>query len=162
MVMANDINQSIIEYLLQCPILANSPLFFNFANAEDENKQLVTMGNDRTLSKPYIDGSVLKQYTFTIIDYRSVIYQALVKQPGYSNENIEDMLDVQGIIDWIDEQGDIRNFPNFGDGYIIDGVKALTNNPNINGVDTSVQPALAKYSISIQIDYLDITKKLWN
>lgn len=157
-----DKNQVIIDYLIQCPQIKNNPLFFNFATIKDNNKQLVTVANDRAVSKPYIDGSVLRQYTFTIIDYKSVIYQAIVKQPGYSNENVEDMLDVQSIIDWITEQNELRNYPDFGEGYFIEDIKALTDTPNLNGVDTSVQPAMAKYSISIQIDYLDLTKKLWN
>ena len=156
-----DKNQQIIEYLSSCPVIAKNPLFFNFAQAEDNNKQLVTVATDKKIERPYIDGSVLKRYTFTLIDYRSVIYQAVVKQPGYPNENIEEFLDVQSIIDWITDQNDAMNFPNFGEDCVIDEIRALTDMPNLNGVDSKQSPSLAKYSVSIQVTYLDTSKRIW-
>lgn len=157
-----DKNKAIIEYLFQCPTLANSPLFFNFAEAEDNNKQILTTANDKAIQKPFIDGTVLKKFTFTIIDYRSVIYQALVNVPGFSNENVEELIDVQSLIDWIDEQNDALNFPNFGESCVVEEIQALTDTPNLNGVDTSTSPSLAKYSVSIQVQYLDKAKAIWN
>lgn len=160
----NDQNDS-RPYNPGCDAIKNNPLFFNFLNAKEDNKQFVTMANDKVLNRTFIDGSVLKRFTFVIIDYRSVAYQAIVKQSGYPNENLEEFLDIQGIIDWITEQNDLKpvpNYPKFGDGCIIDSMRTTTENPNLNGVDTSVQPVLAKYSISIQIDYLDTTKVIWN
>lgn len=160
--MKMDKNQAVIDFLMNCPQIKNNPLFFNFAEAKDNNKQFVTLANDKSLNKNYIDGSVLRRYTFTIIDYRSVIYQAVVQIPGYPNENIEEALDVQGIIDWIADQNDNQVYPDFGEYCMIEEMKATTDNPNLNGIDTSVSPALAIYSISIQIDYLDNSKVLWN
>ena len=155
-----DKNQAVIDFLITCPKIRDNPLFFNFLNAKDGNKQLISSGNDKNMNRTFIDGSVSKRYTFTIIDYRSVAYQAIVKQAGYVNENVEEAFDVQGIMDWVNEQNDLRNFPNFGDSCIIDEMRTLTENPNLNGVDTSLTPALAKYSMSIQIDYLDISKAI--
>lgn len=160
--MANiDKNQAVIDFLITCPAIRDNPLYFNFLNAKDGNKQFITSGNDKLMNKTYIDGSVSRRFTFTIIDYRSVAYQAVVKQAGYVNQNVEEILDVQGIIDWVNDQADARNYPNFGDDYEIDDMRPLTDNPNLNGVDTSVTPALAKYSMSIQIDYIDKTKAIW-
>ena len=157
-----DKTQAIIEYLITCPSIASSPLYFNFINAEDDDKQFVTMANEKMLQRPFIDGSVQKRFTFTIIDFRSVAYQELAKLHIDTNENVEEYLDIQGIIDWIDEQNDSRNFPDFGVDCIIDSITTTTDNPNLNGVDTSAKPALAKYSISIQVDYIDTSKQLWN
>ncbi len=156
-----DKNQAIIEYLITCPQIRDNPLFFNFIQAKDDTKQFVTIANDKSVQKPYIDGSVLKQYTFTIIDYKSIAYQAIVKQAGYVNENVEEMLDVQGIIDWINEQENIHNYPDFGEDCEIENMEVLTENPRLNGVDTSLSPALAKYSIAIRINYIDNSKRLW-
>jgi len=158
-----DLNQAVIDYLITCPIFKNNPLFFNAIEAKDENKQIVTTANNKKLQKPYIDGSVLKRFTFTIIDFRSITYQPIVKIPGdaYKNENVQDMLDVQSIIDWIDEQQELCNFPDFGENCIVESIKALSENPNLNGIDTSSTPSLAKYSISIQIDYIDNSKTIW-
>ena len=157
-----DKEKALIEYLLQCEQIQNNPLFFNFLKAQEDNKQFVTVANDKIINRSYVDGSVLKRYTFTIVDYRSVAYQAVVKMEGYPNENLEEFLDVQTIIDWITEQNDLENYPDFGDKCIIEEIRTTTDQPNLNGVDTNASPALAKYSISIQIDYIDITKRLWN
>lgn len=156
-----DKNKSVIDFLLHCPQIKDNPLFFNFAEAQDNNKQFVTAANSKSISKEYIDGSVLKQYTFTIIDYRSVSYQAIVAEAGYSNENVEEHFDIQGIIDWITQQAENRNYPDFGEDCIIEDMAAVTDNPNLNGIDTSVKPALAKYSVSVQIRYLDNSNALW-
>lgn len=157
-----DKNQAIIDFLMTCPVIQNNPLFFNFLNAKDDNKQLVVTGNEKSVDKPYIDGSVEKRYTFTLIDYKSIAYQAVVNSPLLVNENVQEAFEVQAIIDWISEQNELRNFPNFGSDCIIEGMRTLTDNPNLNGVDTSLTPALAKYSMSIQIDYIDTSKVLWN
>lgn len=159
--MTVDKNQAVINFLLTCPAIIANPLFFNFLQARDNDKQIVTQANDTALNKSFIDGSVMKRYAFTLMDYRSVAYQPLPKVEGYTSENVEELLDVQGIIDWVQEQSDARNYPDFGSDCIIDDMRTTSNNPNLNGVDTQVTPALAKYSITIQIDYLDKSKS-WN
>lgn len=157
-----DKNRAIIEYLYECPTIAQNPLFFNFAEANDNNKQLITTANDKRMNKQFVDGSELKRFTFTIIDYRSVIYQALVNIPGYENENVEELFDVQSIINWIEDQNDAMHFPDFGPDCVVERITTLTDNPNLNGVDTKTTPALAKYSMAIQVDYLDTSKVIWN
>ena len=160
--MANvDKNQAVIDFLVTCPQIANNKLFFNFINGKDNDKQIITLSNDRRTNTMYVDGSIKKRFSFTIIDFRSVTYQAVVKTTGYPNENVEEMLYVQGILDWVNEQADARNFPDFGEDCLIDDMTTSTDTPNLNGVDTSINPAIAKYSISIFIDYIDTSKQLW-
>lgn len=160
--MAVDKNQAVIEYLLACPLVKNSPLYFNFVEAQDKDKQFITLANDKIVDRPFIDGSVLKRYTFTIQDFRSVAYNALNALNIGGNENVEDMLDCQGLIDWITEQAADENYPDFGDKCIIESMEALTDNPDMNGVQSAGGLNLAKYSVNIRIEYLDITKKIWN
>ena len=159
--MAVDKNQAIIDFLLQCPTIADNPLFFNFLNAEDTSKQIITQANSKVLNQRFIDGSVMRRYTFTIVDFRSVAYQPVPKAEGYVSENVEELLDVQGIMDWVNEQAKLRNFPDFGEDCIIDYMETVTENPNLNGIDTQVTPALAKYSMSIRIDFLDKSNAFW-
>lgn len=156
-----DKNQAVIDYMLQCPQINENALYFNFGEAKDNNKQIITQGNDKAMNKPYIDGSVLKRYTFTLLDFRSIAALAVPEGFAYTSENVEEILDVQSIIDWIAEQEKLRNYPNFGEDCVIEEIKAITDNPNLNGIDTSVSPALARYSISIQIQYLDTTNQVW-
>ncbi len=160
--MSIDKNQAVIDFLLECPTIANNPLFFNFLNARNDDKQIVTQSNDTALDKRYVDGSIKKRYIFSIIDFRSVAYQPIPKVIGYTSENVEEMFDVQGIVDWVNEQNDLQNYPNFGNDCLIESMSTTASNPSLNGVDVSVTPALAKYSISIQIDYIDSSRAIWN
>ena len=156
-----DKNQAVIEYIIQCPTILNSPLYFNFISAEDDTNQIVTLSNERYASSRYIDGSVMKIYSFTIILYKSAADIAVVKTDGYPNENVSDMSDIQALIDWIRDQNDLHNYPNFGQDCIVDEISTTTENPNFDGIDDQVSPPLAVYSVTIEIQYLDISKKIW-
>lgn len=156
-----DKNQAIIDFLNNCPQVQANPLYFNFSEAKDDNKQIVTTANDKAIQKPFIDGSVLKQFTFTIIDYKSIAYRAVAKITGAVDENVEEMAEVQSIIDWVTEQSDNHIYPDFGENCEIEDMEVLTDNPRLNGTDTTVTPALAKYSLSIQIQYIDYSKVIW-
>ena len=156
-----DKNQAIIDFLLQCPDIANSELYFNFINAEDDNKQIITESNDKFSNRSYIDGSVLKQYTFTLIDFKSITDSALVLIQDYPNENVVDVSDVQALINWINEQNKLQNFPDFGEDCEIQSIETTSENPSFEGVNTEVTPILAMYSISIRIEYIDNSEKLW-
>ncbi len=156
-----DKNQAVIDFLLTCPSIQANPLFFNFLNAKDKSKQIITIATDNTINSQYIDGSVLRRYMFSIVDFCSVSYQAIPKVPGLETENVADMALVQEVLDWINEQNDLQNYPDFGEDFQIEVMRTTTDTPNLNGVDTQVTPPLAKYSMSIQIDYLDKSKMLW-
>ena len=156
-----DKNKAVIDYLLTCDYIKNSPLFYNFGEAKSDNKQFITHADDKRVDTSFIDGSVNKRYTFTIIDYKSVAYKAIPRREGASDENLDNALDVQQVIDWITEQEEDRNYPNFGEDCSIQQIEAVTNQPNMSGVDKALTPALAKYSISIRIDYIDYSKVIW-
>ena len=154
-------HQAVIDYLITCPTILNSPLYFNFINAKNDTNQLFTESNDQYTNTTYIDGSVQKLYTFTIMTFKSITNNAVVKLSGYENENLSDMHDIQALIDWIQEQNDAHNYPNFGEDCIVESIISTTNEPKFEGVDEEVTPPLAVYSTSIQIEYLDISKKIW-
>lgn len=160
--MADSKEQAIINYLLDCPVIKSSPLYFNFINAKDDNKQIVTTSNDKITNSLFVDGSVEKQYTFTLIDFKSVAYNAVPKEVGLTSENVEEFLDVQGIIDWITEQEDLKNYPDFGMDCRVDQIRATSDSPNLNGIDTTTTPSLAKYSVSVEVLYIDFSKSIWN
>ena len=71
------------------------------------------------------------------------------------------MTDIQGLIEWIKEQNELQNFPNFGEDYIIESILPTTDEPTFDGIDEQTEPNLAVYSITIQIEYIDISKRLW-
>ena len=157
-----DKNIAMIKFLLDCPTIQENPLFFNFANEEDGNTHFITETDSR--KHTYIDGSMLKQYTFTIASYSSVTHDAVVQEEGdiLLNQNIENMAKVQDILDWINEQAENQNYPDFGENCRIDDMTTLTTDPDIDGIDTSVNPPIARYSVGVKLTYLDTSKKLWN
>lgn len=158
---AEDKNQAVINFLLQCPQIQNSHLYFNFINAQDDDKQIITTSNDVAANRPYIDGSIQKRYTFTLIDFKSISDNPLVSFGNYSNENVEDLSDVQSLIDWVARQEQLKNYPDFGPDCDIQSMITTTDEPTLEGVNTDVTPMLAMYSISIRIDYIDTSKRIW-
>lgn len=155
-----DKSQSIINFLQTCPVIQNNPLFFNFGTIEDGATQATISSDERTLNKSFIDGSILKRYTFILDNFRSVAYNPVVA--NMSDENVDDFTVVQSLLDWINTQNDISIFPDFGEDCIIEKMETLTDKPKLVGVDTTLNPPMAVYRIAIQIDYIDTTKKIWN
>lgn len=159
--MSIDKNQAVIDYIIQCPKIVNSPLYFNFLNAGDGTTQFLTQSNERYASKRYIDGSILRVYSFMIVCFKSTADIAVVKLEGYPNENITDMSDIQALIDWIQEQEDLHNYPNFGEDCLVEEISTTSENPHFDGIDEQVSPPLAIYSVTIEIKYLDVSKVIW-
>ncbi len=156
-----DKNQVMVEFIQQCPTIQNNPLFFNFAESGDGNNHFITEKD--SVIRSYVDGSQLKQYTFTIASYSYISHAAIINDDdNIVNENIENMAKVQEILDWINEQSNKCNFPDFGQDCIVDNMITLTSDPDMDGIDTSVNPPIARYSIGVKVEYLDNSKKLWN
>lgn len=155
-----DKNNAVIEFLKTCPAIQSNPLFFNFAENEEGTNHFITETDKK--KKTYIDGSVLKQYTFTIASYVPVAYSAIVGDSNFNDQNMENMAIVQEILDWIEKQADNANYPDFGSECTIEDMRTLTGDPDLDGIDKSVNPPIARYSIGVQIDYIDNTKKIWS
>lgn len=162
--MATDKNTAILNFLMGYPDMQTSPLFVNFMNAKDNDVQFLTDSNDVALNRKFIDGSIMKQYTFAIIITKSITDMALAKDTtdGLLSENIDDLADIQAFMDWVNEQGDKQNYPNFGDDCVIEEMHTIAENPSIDGINTEVSPALALYSMEIRIDYIDYSKVIWS
>jgi len=156
-----DKNTAIINFLVTYPDIQTSPLFVNFINAKDNNVQFMPSSNDKALNKPFIDGSVLKRYTFSLVITKSMTDTALPKDV-LANENLEDLAEIQHLMDWINEQGDNHNYPDFGEDCVIEEMHTTAENPSLDGINTEVTPALALYSMEIRIDYIDYTKVIWS
>lgn len=158
-----DKNVAMVQFLMQCPTIQSNPLFFNFAEEEAGNNHFITEKDIR--KRTYIDGSVLKQYTFTIACYCAVSHNAVLSDGDTGtvlDENIDNMAKVQAVLDWLDEQSDYRNYPDFGEKCEIEEMSTLTTDPDIDGIDTSVNPPIARYSVGVKLMYRDYSKQLWN
>lgn len=151
-------HQVMLEFLQTCPSIRDNPLFFNFGKVENNAHQANMQSDDVSLHRPYIDGTELKRYTFSLDSFKSVAYNPVIQ--GFSDENMEEFAEVQSLIDWINEQDELRNYPAFED-CSIDKMRTLSTKPVLVGVDTTLTPPIAVYRISIQIDYLDTSKQVW-
>lgn len=163
--MAVDKNTAILDFIATYTGISTSPIFVNFINANDNDIQFLTDSNEVSLNRKFIDGSELKQYNFTLVITRSITDMAIVKElqeEGLSNENIADIADIQALMDWINEQDDVHNYPNFGDECVIEEMHTTSENPSLDGINTEVSPALAMYSVEIRIDYIDYNKVIWS
>ena len=154
-----DKNKVMIEFLRNCPVIDKNPLYFNFGNIEDNSYQVITESNDTSLSQPYIDGSILKRYTFYIDCFKTIAYNKVIK--GYQDENLYDISEVQAILDWVNEQDRNKIYPDFGEDCLIDSMQSTTESPDLHSVEDTTTSPIAVYRISIQIDYIDNTQKLW-
>ena len=154
-----DKNEIMLAFLKTCPYIKDDTMFFNFGNIEDGAHQLVTNSDDVSLQRPYIDGSVLKRYTFSIDSFKSAAYNPIVN--GYSDENVEDFKAIQELLDWVVEQNELQNFPDFGEDCIIDEMLPVTSKPALLVADTTVTPPIAIYRITIRIIYLDTSKQIF-
>lgn len=159
--MSVDKNQSTLNFITTYPNIQTSPLFVNFINAKDDDIQFLTSSNDITLNRKYVDGSVLKRYTFSLIITKSVTNLAVAKD-GMLSENIDDIADIQAFMDWINEQGENQVYPDFGENCVIEEMQTTSENPSLDGINTEVSPALALYSMEIVIDYIDYSKVIWS
>lgn len=154
-----DKTTAVIEFLRECPTIKANPVFFNFGEVEDGTYQANIQSDDVLLNLHFIDGSVLKRYTLFLDSFKSVSYIPVVN--GKSDENLEGFSEVQEVIDWINDKSNKQEFPDFGEDFVIEDMKTLTDRPALVGVNTQQNPPTAVYRISIQIDYVDLTKRIW-
>lgn len=150
-----------IEYIMQCDSVKNNRLFINvIANAQDGAKQLVTSQIDRAQDKEFVDGSVLHKVIFTVFDFKSISFNTIVKSMLKKNKNIESLLEVQSLIDWISDQQKKRNYPNFGNDYEVERIETTYLTPSTPAIDSTTTPEIAKYSIPIVCYVMDYTEAI--
>lgn len=156
-------DEAMVAFLKTCPTIQENPLFFNFGDINDNAHQVNTKSDEKSLQKPDVVGNVLKRYTFMVDTFKSVAYNAIVDTgtAPTADENMSEFQEVQDISDWVNEQGDLRNFPLFEPEYKIDSMKTLTERPEVMGVYTTKTSPMAVYRITIQIDFIDTTKNIW-
>ncbi len=156
-----DKNKAILDFITTYSGIESSPIFVNFINAKYNDVQFMTSSNDVSLNRTFVDGSILKRYTFSFIITKSITNLAVAKD-GMLSENIDDLADIQAFMDWINTQGDNHNYPDFGENCVIEEMHTTSENPSLDGINAQVTPVLALYSMEIRIDYIDYSKVIWS
>lgn len=124
---------------------AISALFFNFSPSEDGDTTIAPIVSDNAI-KTYIDGTEVKQYDFSIIQYR----QFNSETPNDS-ENATIIFDTEQLMAWIKEQNAERNYPEFPDNCEITQIKVLQDMPQASGINEMN----AQYMFSVRIKYIE-------
>lgn len=152
-------DSAVLTFLRGCATISTSPVYFNFGKVKDKTHQLVSRADDLSTCKPFIDGSIQMRYTFSIDSFKSVSLNPTVA--GRADENLDDIADVQAVIDWLIAQADAGHYPDFGPDCIIDDMKVTTTRPQLVTLNEEVNPPLAVYRITAEINYLDNSRRLW-
>lgn len=156
-----DKNKAILDFIATYQDIEKSPIFINFINAKNDDVQYMTASNETYLNRKFVDGSVMKRFTFSLVITKTITSMAIAKDL-MTNENIDDLADIQAFMDWINEQGENQNYPDFGGDCVIEEMHTTSENPSIDGINTEVAPALALYGVEIRIDYIDYSKIVWS
>ena len=129
--------------------LAGDMLNFNFSPESEDSISLITNYSDK-VKKKYITGDVLKEYGFTIVIVKS--YSSC-----QDDLNLEAMNFAQAFIDWLDQQNESKDFPDFGEDCAVQKMENLQNMPNLSGVNQD--GTMARYMIQARVIYKERKKR---
>ena len=147
-----------IKWLLQSDYIKQNKLFLNAIEAKDNNVQIVTQQISKNQITNFVDGSKSYPITFSINNYKSISYSQIVKKMVEGNENLADLLDTAKVIEFVGEMEKQGNYPLFADNITVEKVYCQYNTPNTPAIDSSVSPALAKFTIPIVFEVFEDAK----
>lgn len=119
-------------------------LYFEAADAYPNVRVLVPNYGDY-INKTDIFGSKYKSYSFVFIGYERVDMGA-----SYSDINTDNMQVFDNFAEWLEEQKENKNFPDFGTNCSEYDIIILQNMANLA---TITDDNLAKYMLGVRIDY---------
>ncbi len=123
--------------------LVGKMLSFNFSPESRDSIAFVTNYSDK-VRKKYIYGAE-KEYGFTIIITKA-----------YSTDtddlNLEAMNFAQAFMDWLDEQNQMKIYPEFPENCQVRKMENLQNMPNLAGINPQ---GLARYMIQCRLIYFE-------
>ena len=124
--------------------LDDNYLYFEAADAYPNVRTLVPNFGDY-INKVDILGAKYKSYSFVFVGYERIDMGA-----SDSNINTENMAIFDKFIDWLEEQKEIKNFPDFGTNCSEYDIIILQNMANLAMI---TDDNLAKYMLGVRIDY---------
>lgn len=134
-------HEAMVEYLKQYPGLSFF-LYFNTSMNTAGDISIQTVYSDEWEEQD-ITGHGTKRYDFAIT------FMAL-QDTGTSLNNVKKMEDAQAFMDWIREQDEQKNFPDF-EGCEVYSIENLQNMPNLAAANNHV----AKYMFQCRVRYYE-------
>lgn len=124
--------------------LTDNYLYFESADAYAGVREMVPNYGDY-LDHTDVVGFKYKSYTFVFIGYEQLDSGA---SDGYNNITKRQLF--EEFLDWIEQQKELRNYPDFGEKCSDYEIVPLQNMANLAEVD---ERGLAKYMFAVRIDY---------
>lgn len=137
--MADSRHEAVWDWLTACPLIQD--LFFNFAQGEPDSTQLIP--SERIIEE-YIDGSSLRRYDVELARFLPISFE-----PNDTG-NIDMLLDVEALADWVAAQDDAGNLPEFPAGETVLEISVV---PSASGFAAAQDGIRARYVIPFQIEY---------
>lgn len=150
--MRADKNKILINYMRQCPQI--DYMYAVFSREEDNAKLFEPVTEDDYI-RTFIDGGKLKRASFIISNYVSYTTAPVSSNEEVSHENLLELEEMQEIIDWFKAKAKNREYPEFGDNIQIEDMFSVYDSPNLIGVDDSMSPPIAKYTLGFVIEYIE-------
>lgn len=138
--MANSKHEAVMTWLAGCPHIRD--LFFNFSQTEDDDTQLIP---SESIIEEYNDGSSLRSYECALTRYMTCS-----DEPN-DEQNIIDLVDFDKVAEWVEDQNDAGNFPEFPEGC---SVMEIGVSPNESGYIAALEGERARYMIQFSIEYI--------
>lgn len=150
-----DYTTPLIKWLLKSEYVKKNKLFLNAATAQNNNIQIVTQQVSRNEDKEYVDGSILHKVRFTVFDFKSISFNQFAAAMLNKNENLEDLLSIGNITDFVKQKDSEGDFPDFGENFEVQRIYCEHLGSPTPAIDNSLSPPLAKYSIPITCEVLE-------
>ena len=138
--MADSKHEALQEWVSE--FLENNYLYYQSANAEPGIRMIVPEFGDY-VNKTDILGYKYKSYVFIFIAYEQI-------DTGTSDVNITNMEIMDSFNEWLEEQIEDKNYPDFGDNCDEYEIQPLQNMANLA---TVTEDGLAKYMLGCRINY---------
>lgn len=143
-----NIYEKISIWLNECPEMGGY-VYFNVIPLDSDTSSVTSSGSSLTLST-FLNGSKEVRLIFNI---------ELVKQyddGGTSDINLDAIKAFDEIISFVERKNNLKEYPELGDGYIVNEIGATYKAPEI--YVTNDNPNIARYEGQFYIEYLEERK----
>lgn len=140
---AESIHAALWDWFAGCASITR--LFFNFSGTDDGDTVIATSGD--MLLEDYISGMQRRRYAFDLIRYLPATFTE--NDPG----NVDMMEDIDSIVQWVQQQNDAGNLPQFPDGCAAESIEVLDDR---TGYVAATDQNRAKYMIPFAIEYMKL------
>ena len=140
---AESIHAALWDWFAGCAPITR--LFSHFRGADAGDTVIATSGD--MLLEDYISGMQRRRYAFDLIRYLPATFTE--NDPG----NVDMMEDIDSIVQWVQQQNDAGNLPQFPDGCAAESIEVLDDR---TGYVAATDQNRAKYMIPFAIEYMKL------